>query len=247
MIVNRKFAREHFGSEADALGREVTALFEFARDRPPRVIVGVVDDVKTVSLDADAPAQVYVPLSQMPAFALTLVVRVSGADPLAALPLVRQTVHEVSSSATLKEIRTFESVVAGSLARQRFNMTLIATFAVLALMLAFVGLYGVLALIVGQRRREIAVRLALGATPESVVRALLGEGTRVVAMGVAMGLAGAFALTRVLSSMLYGVSTTDGYTFAGAAAFVGMVAVLATWIPARRASQVDPRTALAAE
>jgi predicted permease len=247
MIVNRKFAREHFGSEADALGREVTALFEFARDRPPRVIVGVVDDVKTVSLDADAPPQVYVPLSQLPAFALTLVVRVSGTDPLAALPLVRQAVHEVNSSATLKEIRTFESVVAGSLARQRFNLTLIATFAVLALVLAFVGLYGVLALIVEQRRREIGVRLALGATPDNVVRALLGEGARVVAVGVAIGLAGAFALTRVLSSMLYGVSTTDGFTFAGAAAFVGLVAVLATWIPARRASQVDPRTALAAE
>jgi len=247
MIVNRKFAREHYGSEADALGREVTALFEFARDRPPRVIVGVVDDVKTVSLDADPSPQMYVPLSQLPAFALTLVVRVSGADPLAALPLVRQTVHEVNSSATLKEIRTFESVVAGSLARQRFNMTVIVTFAVLALVLACVGLYGVLALIVGQRRREIGVRLALGATPESIVRALLGEGARVVAMGVAIGLAGAFAVTRVLSSMLYGVSTTDGSTFAGAAAFVGLVAVLATWIPARRASQVDPRTALAAE
>jgi len=247
MIVNRKFAREHYGNEADALGREVTALFEFARNRPPRVIVGVVDDVKTVSLDADASSQMYVPLSQLPAYALTLVVRVSGADPLAALPLVRQTVHEVNASATMKEIRTFESVVAGSLARQRFNMAVIATFAVLALVLAFVGLYGVVALIVGQRRREIGVRLALGATPESVVRALLGEGARVVAMGVAIGLAGAFALTRVLSSMLYGVSTTDGSTFAGAAAFVGLVAVLATWIPARRASQVDPRTALAAE
>src|SRR5439155_1235361 len=109
---------------------------------------GVVDDVKTVSLDGDAPPQVYVPLSQLPAYALTLVVRVSGADPLAALPLVRQTVHEVHSSATLKEIRTFESVVADSLAPQRFNMTLIATFAVLALVLAFVGLYGVLAVMV---------------------------------------------------------------------------------------------------
>jgi putative ABC transport system permease protein len=247
MIVNRKFAREHYGSEADALGREVTALFEFARDRPPRVIVGVVDDVKTVSLDADAPPQVYVPFSQMPVYALTLVLRVRGADPLAAVPLVRQAVHEVSSSASLKEIRTFESVVADSLARQRFTMTLIATFAVLALVLAFVGLYGVLALIVGQRRREIGVRLALGATPDNVVRTLLGEGARVVAVGVAIGLAGAFALTRVLSSMLYGVSTTDGSTFAGAAAFVGLVAVVATWIPARRASQVDPRTALAAE
>jgi putative ABC transport system permease protein len=247
MIVNRRFAREHYGSEANALGREVTALFEWARDRPPRVIIGVVDDVKTVSLDADAPPQVYVPLSQLPAYALTLVVRVSGGDPLAALPLVRQAVHEVSSSATLKEIRTFESVVGDSLARQRFNMTLIATLAVLALVLACVGLYGVLALIVAQRRREIGVRLALGATPESVVRALLGEGARVVAVGVTIGLVGAFALTRVLSSMLYGVSTTDGSTFAAAAAFVSLVAVLATWIPARRASHVDPRTALAAE
>jgi putative ABC transport system permease protein len=91
------------------------------------------------------------------------------------------------------------------------------------------------------------VRLALGATPDNVVRALLGEGARVVAVGIAIGLAGAFALTRVLSSMLYGVSTTDGSAFAGAAAFVGLVAVFATWIPARRASQVDPRTALAAE
>jgi predicted permease len=247
MIVNRKFAREHYGAEADALGREVAALFEFDRSRPPRTIVGIVDDVKTVSLDADAPPQVYVPLSQHPAPGLTLVLRVSGADPLAAVPLVRQAVREASSSATVKEIRTFESVIADSLARQRFIMTLIATFAVLALVLAFVGLYGVLALIVGQRRREIGVRLALGATPDSVVRTLLGEGARVVAVGVTIGLAGAFALTRVLSSMLYGVSTTDGSTFAGAAAFVGLVAVLATWIPARRASQVDPRTALAVE
>lgn len=247
MIVNRKFAREHFGGEADALGREVRALFEFDRDRPPRTIVGIVDDVKTVSLDADAPPQVYVPFSQMPVYALTLVLRVSGADPLAAVPLVRQAVHEVSSSATVKEIRTFESVVADSLARQRFIMTLIATFAVVALVLAFVGLYGVLALIVGQRRREIGLRLALGASPGNVVRGMLGEGARVVAVGIAIGLVGAVALTRVLSSMLYGVSTTDGSTFAGAAAFVGLVAILATWLPARRASQVDPRTALAAE
>ncbi|HJU76142.1 MAG TPA: ABC transporter permease [Gemmatimonadaceae bacterium] len=247
MIVNRKFAREHYGSETDALGREVAALFEFARDRPNRVIVGVVDDVKTVSLDADAPPQVYVPLSQHPAPAQTLVIRVSGNDPLAAVPLVRQTVHDVSPSATVKEVRTFESVVADSLARQRFNMTLVATFAILALVLAFVGLYGVLALIVGQRRREIGVRLALGATPGSVVRAFLGEGVRVVAIGVVIGLAGAFALTRVLSSMLYGISTTDVSTFAGAALFVGLVAIFATWVPARRASRVDPRTPLAAE
>ena len=246
MIVNRRFAREQYGSEAGALGKEVQALFE-PQDRPPRVIVGVVDDVKNVSLDADARAQVYVPLSQVPTFSLTLLLRVSDSDPLTVAPAVRQAVHAVNASLTVKEVRTFESVVADSLARQRFDMMLIATFAILALVLASVGLYGVLALIVGQRRREIGVRLALGATPGSVVRGMLGEGARVVVIGVAIGLAGAFALTRVLSSMLYGISTTDGATFAGAAAFVGLVAILATWVPARRASQVDPRTALAAE
>jgi predicted permease len=247
MIVNRTFAREHYGSDADALGREVEALFEFARDRPPRVIVGVVDDVKHVSLDADARPQMYVPLSQLPTFSVALVARVSGRDPLVMLPLVREAVHEGNPLAMLKQPRTVESVVADSLARQRFNMALIATFAGLALVLAFVGLYGVLALIVRQRRHEIGVRLALGATPVTVVRSLLGEGVRVIALGVASGLVGAFALTRLLSSMLYGISSTDGFTFGGAALFVAVVAILATWIPARRAARVDPRTALAAE
>ena len=104
-----------------------------------------------------------------------------------------------------------------------------------------------LALIVGQRRREIGVRLALGATPRAVVRMLLGEGVRIAAVGVALGLAGAFALTRVLQSLLYGISSTDAATFAAAAVFVAVVAVAATWVPARRAARLDPRTALAAE
>src|SRR3989442_14607241 len=155
-----------------------------------------------------------------------MVARVPGAVPRDAVPVVRQTVQEVSSSATLKEIRTFESVVAGSLARQRFNMTVIATFAVLALVLAFVGLYGVLALSVGQRRREIGVRLALGATPANVVRALLGEGLRVVAVGVTIGLAGGLSGMRGLSSILYRGSTTDGSTVSRAAALVRLVGLL---------------------
>jgi putative ABC transport system permease protein len=110
-----------------------------------------------------------------------------------------------------------------------------------------VGLYGVVALIVGQRRREIGVRLALGASPSGVVRMVLGEGGRVAAAGVVVGLAGAFAVTRVLESLLYGIGSTDAITFAGAAGFVGAVALAATWVPARRAARVDPRSALAAE
>jgi ABC-type antimicrobial peptide transport system permease subunit len=153
----------------------------------------------------------------------------------------------VNPAATIDDVRTMESVVSESLARQRFQMTLIGTFAVLALVLATVGLYGVLALIVGQRRREIGVRLALGATPRAVVRMLVGEGARIAAVGVVLGLAGAFALTRVLQSLLYGISSTDAATFTAAAVFVAAVALVATWMPARRAARVDPRAALASE
>jgi len=153
----------------------------------------------------------------------------------------------VDAGATLNDIRTMEDVVAQSLARQRFSMTLIGTFAALALLLAGVGLYGVLALIVGQRRREIGVRLALGATRADVVRMILGEGARVVAFGLVAGIAGALAVMRVLGALLYGVSTTDPLTFACAAAFVAAVALVATYVPARRAARVDPRTALMAD
>ncbi len=126
-------------------------------------------------------------------------------------------------------------------------MTLIGTFAGLALVLAIVGLYGVLALIVAQRRREIGVRLALGASPRDVVRLMLSEGARLAALGVVVGIAGSLALTRVLASLLYGISTTDSVTFVGAAAFVALVALAATYGPARRAASVDPKAALAAE
>jgi putative ABC transport system permease protein len=247
IILSRKFAREQYGTEANAVGREVNATFEMIRGRPPRTIVGVVDDVKQISLDGDANAQVYVPVAQFPYPGLTFLVRVSGGNPTAALPLLRKTVREVNPSATINAVRTMGDVVAESLSRQRFQMTLIATFAALALVLATVGLYGVLALIVGQRRREIGVRLALGASPRTVVRMLVGEGARVAGVGVVLGLAGAFALTRVLRSLLYGISSTDAVTFAAAALFVAAVALGATWMPARRAARLDPRTALASE
>jgi ABC-type antimicrobial peptide transport system permease subunit len=135
-------------------------------------------------------------------------------------------------------------VVEHSLARQRFSMTLIATFAGLALLLAIVGLYGVLTLIVGQRRREIGVRLALGAGPGDVVRMVVGESARVAGVGIVAGILAALALTRVLGSLLYGISATDAATFTAASVVVAAVALAATWAPARRAARMDPKDAL---
>lgn len=246
IVVNRELARRQFGSEAGAIGRELNATFEFTRNRPPRTIVGVVDDVKQTSLDEEPTPQVYVPVSQMTYPGLTLVVRATG-DPLSLLGAVKREVRAVDPAATVNDVRAMEDVVSHSLARQRFSMTLIGVFAALALVLAIVGLYGVLALIVGQRRREIGVRLALGAEPRNVVRMILGEGARMAAVGVVLGIGGAFALTRVLGSLLYGVSTTDAWTFGGAALLVAAVALAATYAPARRAARVDPKTALTAE
>lgn len=250
IIVNRRFAREQFGSEAGALGREVNATFELAGGRPPRTVVGVVDDVRHVSLDAEPRPQVYVPIAQYPYPAMTVVVRVSGgpnADPHTAIPLVKESVRAANPSAAVHDVRTMEDVVSESLARQRFSVSLIGIFAGVALVLAMVGLYGVLALIATQRRREIGVRLALGASPAHVVRMMVREGAIVAVAGVVGGLLGALALTRVLQSVLYGVSSTDGLTFVAATVFVVIVALVATWVPARRAARVDPRSALAAE
>jgi predicted permease len=250
IIVNRRFAREQYGSETAAIGQEVSPTFELNPGRPPRTIVGVVDDVRNVSLDAEPRPQVYLPVAQYPYPRMAVVVRVKGgpgADPRGAAPLIRDAVREANRSATVHDIRTMEDVVSESLARQRFSMTLIGIFAGVALVLAMVGLYGVLALIASQRRREIGVRLALGASPGDVVRMMLREGATVAAVGVAGGLLGALAVTRVLQSVLYGVSSTDTPTFAAATLFVVAVALAATWLPARRVARVDPRSALAAE
>jgi putative ABC transport system permease protein len=247
VVINRELALKHFGSPQNAVGREIISMFDFSTGpRTPRTILGVVENVKQSALDDDPKPQAYVPLSQMPYPALAFVARTRG-DPLTAVPALKEAVTSVDRSAIINDVRTMDDVVSQSLARQRFSMTLIGIFAGVALVLSIVGLYGVLALIVGQRRREIGVRMALGAQPGDVVRIVVGEGARVAAIGIVIGVAGAFALTRVLSAMLYGVSTTDTLTFAAAAAVVGLVALGATYVPARRAARVDPKTALVAD
>jgi predicted permease len=245
IIVNREFVRKYFASEADALGHIVTPTFGFTSGTR-NAIVGIVDNVKQVSLDDDPTPQVYVPISQIPYPGLTLVMRVEG-DPLAAVPMLKRELRAVDPSISINHVATMADVLDQSLARQRFSMTLIGVFAVSALVLALVGLYGVIALIVGQRRREIGVRLALGAQPADVVRMVLAEGSRLSIAGVAIGVLGALGLTRVLGTLLYGVSATDTLTFVGAAVVVLLVSIAAGFMPARRASRVDPTVTLRAE
>ena len=250
IVINSVVARQLFGSESAAIGRELRAMFEFDRSRPSRTVVGVVDVVKQLSVEEEPRPQVYVPIAQMPYPGLTLVVRRSeglSPDARSLLSQVKREVAAVDPLATVKDTRSLSDVVSNSMARQRFSMTLIGVFAVLAVVLAIVGLYGVLTLIVGQRRREIGVRLALGAQPGSVIRMILNEGAAMAAVGVGLGVAGSFALTGVMRSLLYGVGVRDVWTFSGAAMLVTLVAMVATYVPARRASRVDPRIALAGD
>lgn len=246
IIVNREFVRRYMTGDQDAVGKDVQALFEFVRNAPMRRVVGVVENVKLTSLEEEATPQVYVPQSQFAYPGLALVVRTNG-NPRNAIETVRAAVRAVSSQLTIKDIRPFSDVVSLSLARQRFSMTLIGAFAVLALTLAVVGLYGVLSLLVGQRSREIGVRLALGATRRDVMRLVVWEGGRIAGIGVIFGLLGALAMTRLLASMVYEVGTRDLVTFAGATAIVAIVSLGAAVFPARRASRLDPNAALASE
>ena len=164
--------------------------------------------------------------------------------PLSALTVVKRELLSVDPTISVKDVRTLQDVLDNSLARQRFSMTLIGIFAASALALAIVGLYGVIALIVGQRDREFGVRLALGARPADLVRSVMLESSRLGLAGVLLGIVGAMALTRVLGNQLYGVSATDAATFVGAALVVLAVSVTAALGPARRAARTDPTVTL---
>jgi predicted permease len=247
LIVNREFVRRHFPNE-NPIGRRIIAGFDFSGGAP-REIIGVVDNVKQTGLDAETQPAMYVPESQMPYPFMSIVVRAScaetaGCDPASTLPVVRRELGAMDRSLALSNVRPVADVFSDSIARQRFSMAVLGVFAVLALTLALVGLYGVIALSVGQRRREIGVRMALGAQRRDVLTLVLGEGMRVTLLGVAIGMAGAYALTRVMQSLLFDVSATDPRFFASAAGLVAVVAFAATYLPARRATRVDATAAL---
>jgi putative ABC transport system permease protein len=244
-IINETLAREHFPNE-DPVGKRIhMEVFTGKRDDGWE-IVGVVGDVRQRGLGADAKPCVYRPQ----AFSLWggehLVIRTVAA-PRALTEAVRKAVLEFDSSQPVVNIRTMEEVVAVSVAQRRFILMLLGGFAGAALLLASIGLYGVIAYGVSQRTREIGIRMALGASHHDVLGLVLSGGMKLAGIGVALGIVSGLGLTRVLTAQLYEVKPTDPVTFAGVSLVLLCVAFLASWLPARRAARVDPMEALRTE
>jgi putative ABC transport system permease protein len=242
-VVNREYERRYL--EGDALGKQVNTFFDFSNGAA-RTIVGVVDDVQFRTLDAEPWPQIYVAQQQMAYPGLNVIVRTKG-DPAAFLSVLKREVKGIDPRLAVSQPRTLDDVFDESLARRRFSMTLIGIFAASALVLAMVGLYGVIALSVSHRHREIGIRMALGARPTDVLRMVLGEGVRITLAGVVAGLVGAFALSRLVSSLLFGVSATSTGIYAVATTVIVGVTLVASYLPARRATRVDPTSALRAD
>jgi predicted permease len=246
IVVSAAFARTYWPGTrpADVLGRRILLGFD---GNAPHAVVGVVGDVRQVTLDAAAAPAMYFPVAQMPYPFLTFVVRPAAGDAATALPAMRDALRALDPGLALHDLRPLAAVVEASLVRQRFAMTVTAAFAVAGLLLAAVGLYGVIAYSVAQRTRELGVRLALGATPRAVLALVVREGMRVTGAGVVAGVLGALAAARLLESQLYTVSAADPVVYAGVALLTALVALVATYLPARRATTLDPATTLHGE
>ncbi|MGH9433535.1 MAG: FtsX-like permease family protein, partial [Terriglobia bacterium] len=208
-------------------------------------VIGVVGDSRTAS-DKPATLALYLPIWLLSRDSEFLVVR-TAMDPRAVAGVTRRAISSVSPEAAVSREQTLKTIVESNEGPRRYETFLSALFALCALLLAGLGLYGVISYSVGQRTREIGIRMALGAQPEDVLRLVLNQGAKVAIMGVAIGLAAALGLTRLMANLLYGVSATDPLTFAGVAVLLTFVALLASYIPARRAMQVDPVVALRCE
>jgi len=213
---------------------------------PWLTVVGVVGRVKQYTLDSDSRIAMYFPHAQFPTRSMNVVVRTAG-DPAAAVPAVRAALREVDSDLPLYRVRTMEARISESLARRRFAMSLLTVFAALALGLAIVGVYGVMAYLVSQGRREIGIRLALGASPRAILGLVMRRGLTLALAGVTLGLVGSAALTRFMEGLLFGVQPRDPLTFLAIPAILGLVTMAAVYAPARRASRTDPLLTLRSE
>jgi putative ABC transport system permease protein len=238
MIVNESLARRYWPDES-AVGKRI----RLNAKRPWATIVGVVGDVTTQAGRA-AAEQIYEPMTPVSIFASVSMVIATTADPAGMAAAVKGQVWTRDAKLPLRDLETLEQRVASTLARPRFNLVLLSVFAGVGLLLAAIGVYGVISYSVGLRRQEIGVRMALGAQPRDIRRDVMGEAVKMAAVGVALGLAGAAALTKLLGAMLHEVSPTDPATFGAVAAMLAATALLAAWVPARRAMRVDPMVAL---
>src|SRR5262245_51663432 len=242
-VVNQAFARKYFGGE-DPLGKRIG--LDSVKNNGQLEIVGIAQDAKYFELRGDMPPTVYLPYFQEPASDAYFTVRTTG-EPTAMFALIRQTAHEIDGSLPISDFKTVHQQVESAWAQERLFATLSGFFGLLALSLAAIGLYGVMAYSVTRRRNEIGIRMALGAERRDVIRLVLGESLLLVALGVGIGLATALATTRLIYAQLFGLAPTDPLTITMATLLLVVVAALAGYLPARKAAQTDPMLALGNE
>jgi putative ABC transport system permease protein len=248
VIVNEHLARRYWPNRNPIgarirFGRGQSADSRDSTQNPWITVVGVVADMRRTGVDMPVRDETFFPFAQNPSTGALVTVR-TATDPMTMIPQFRQAVRDLDRDQPIASFRTMDQILSGLIAQRRFSMTLVAAFAVLALALALIGAYGVTSYLVSQRTREIGVRVALGADPSSISRLVVREGMVVAGTGVAVGVVGAIATTRLASSLLYGVSARDPLTIASVAATLLIVSALANYIPARRAARVDPLLAL---
>jgi putative ABC transport system permease protein len=243
-IINQAFADKYLRG-VNPLGQKAVIYMksDAEAENQPSEIIGVVGDVHQLGLDTAPEPTVYWPHSELVMSGMTILVRTSN-DPLALLSTIRNQLQQLDPELPMAAVATMDQLLADSLSRSRFTMLLLGIFAVVALVLAAVGIYGLIAYSVTQRTQELGIRIALGAQRRDVLRLVLVQGTRLTLLGVAIGVLAALTLSRLLGTLLFGVSATDPLTFAGVAGLLAVVALLACFIPARRATRVDPTVAL---
>lgn len=245
LIVNETLARRFFPG-GGALGKHMLPGYSPSGKYVMREIVGVVGDVKHRSLKGDAVPEFWFAQAQVPVSSMTLVVRTTG-DPHALVAPIRGVVREMDANAPVFSVLTVEEYLSRSVASTRFNMMLLGAFAAVALVMTAVGLYGLISFSVSQSTRELGIRVALGARAGDALRLVMGRGMMLTLAGLVLGLAAAWGLTRVMDGLLFGVGATDPVTFASVALLLAGVSALACYIPARRATKVDPIVALKSE
>jgi putative ABC transport system permease protein len=245
IIINETLARRDFPGE-DPIGRRITLSDETPKEEDWVTIVGIAKDTKPRALDSDPVAEMYMPYTQQPRGGLALIIR-TNEKPESIVAAVRRTLQSIDKDRPVFGVRTFESVILEAVAGPRFRAFLLGVFAAVALILAMVGIYGVMSYSVEQRIQEIGTRMALGAQGSDIFKLVIGQGMALAFVGVGIGLVASFALTRVLSQLLFDVNPTDPLTFTVIALLLIGVALVACWIPARRATKVDPLLALRCE
>jgi putative ABC transport system permease protein len=237
--VNRTFADKYWPGDSP-IGRRI-------RFGPPQApwltIVGVVGSIRQVSLEAPPREEVYFSFRQRAGQEMSMVVRTDG-EPLHKQAAVLRAIHSVDPEQPVFGVMPMQQLLDEAGAPRRFSLLLLTLFASIALLLSAIGIYGVMAYTTAQRQHEIGIRLALGALPRDVLSLVVGQGMRLVALGLGIGLAGAWAFSRVLTKQLYGITSGDPLTYLGAAVLLGLVALAANYVPARGATRVDPMLAL---